>query len=63
MASRYLNKKDFEIIVTNCSLLITFVGECVDLKNMRGVNNVKSDIKNVILIPSFGAEILSRMGR
>ena len=46
----------------NCNLLCTFFGGCIDFTNMRFVNNVKSDVKKLILILSVGAEI-SRMGR
>jgi len=29
------------MIVMKCSLLIAFVGECTNCKNMRGMNNIK----------------------
>jgi len=46
----------------NCSLLCTFFCGCIDFTNMHFVKNVKSDVNNLILMLSFGAEI-SRMGR
>jgi hypothetical protein len=47
----------------NYILLSAFIGECTGCKNMHGLENVKFDIRNLIFMPSFGAEILTRMGR